>query len=108
MDIFRFSRKKKPVLMRCTQYYYEFEGAPREIRLLAKQNALDPVCPVKEMYHICHTDFMIPVKYIHKDAKQYLFHKIIPKIKNLDPNTVMGRTIKDNKDNIVTLSDFID
>ncbi len=50
---------------------------------------------------------MIPVKYIHKNAKQDRFYQIIPKIKNLTPNTVMGRTIQDNKNDIVTSSDFI-
>ncbi len=50
---------------------------------------------------------MIPVKYINKDAKQYMFYQIIPKIKKLAPNTVMERTTKDNKNDIVALSDFI-
>ncbi len=50
---------------------------------------------------------MIPVKYIHKDGKQYLFHQIKPKIKNLDPNTVMKRMYDDNENKYVIFSGFI-
>ncbi len=108
MDFFRFFRKKKPVLMRCTQCYYEFEFSKREIRLFESKNAFDPVCPIKEICHICHTGFMIPVKYTHKDGKQYTFHQIKPKIKNLDPNTVMKRMYDDNENEYVIFSGFID
>ena len=34
---------------------------------------------------------MVPVKYKDKSGNIYLFHEIKPKIKNLDPNTVMER-----------------
>jgi hypothetical protein len=108
MDIFRFFRKKRPVLMRCTGCYYEFEFSPREIRFFESKNAFDPVCPIKEICHMCHTGFMIPVKYTHRNGKQYLFHKIKPKIKNLDPDTVMERIFEDNENEIVILSGFID
>ena len=48
MDIFRLFKKKKPVLVRCTECYYEFDLSPREVRLLEKKNielekALDEV-----------------------------------------------------------------
>lgn len=91
MDISRFFKKKKTVLVRCTECCYELELSPKEIRLLEKQNANDLVCPIKELCHICHIGFMIPVKYVDRNEKEYLFHKIKPKIKNLDPNTVMER-----------------
>jgi len=61
MDIFNLLgfRKNQPVLVRCTYCYYEFHLSPREVRLLEKQNATDPVCPVKEECDICHIGFMI-------------------------------------------------
>ena len=83
--------RKNPVLLRCTECNYEFDISPREIRQLERKNKADSVCPVKGECHICHTGFMIPVKYIDNKGKQYLFHEIKPKIKNLDPNTVMKR-----------------
>ena len=44
---------------------------------------------------------MIPVNYINKHGKQFLFHKIKPKIKNLDPDTVLERILEDaDPDNI--------
>lgn len=91
MDISRFFKKKKPVLFRCTECNYELEFLPKEISFLEKQNADEPVCPLKEPCHICHIGFMIPVKYIDKNGKEYLFHKIKPKIENLDPDSVMER-----------------
>jgi len=93
MDIFRFfsKKKKQPTLIRCTHCHYEFHLSPREVRLLYTQNAGDPVCPIKELCDICHIGFMIPVKYTDKQGKVYLFSEIKPKIKNLDPNTVMER-----------------
>ena len=95
MDIFRFFKKKAPVLLRCTECAYEYELSPREVRLLEKQNAHDTVCPVHEPCHICHIGFMIPVNYTDKNGKLFLFDKIKPKIKNLDPNTVMERIFND-------------
>lgn len=91
MAFFHFFKKKEPILMRCTHCYYELDYSPKEVRLLERQNSLDPVCTVKEPCHICHIGFMIPVKYTDIYGKQYLFHEIKPKIKNLDPNTVMER-----------------
>ena len=93
MAIFRFFKKEKdtPVLIRCTECNYEDELSTKEIRLLEKQNAVDSICPVKEPCHICHIGFMIPAKYTDKKGKQYLFHEIKSKIKNLDPDTVMER-----------------
>lgn len=91
MAIIPFFKKREPVLTRCTECNYELELTPKEVCQLEKQNANDPVCPVKEECHICHIGFIIPVKYIDKRGKQYLFHEIKPKIKNLDPNTVMQR-----------------
>lgn len=91
MAFFRFFKKENPVLMRCTECNYEYELSTREVRLLEKQNAHDLVCPCKEECHICHIGFMIPVNYTDKHGKQYLYHEIKPKIKNLDPNSVMER-----------------
>ncbi len=97
MAIFSLFKKKEPVPMKCTKCRYEYDLSPREIRRLEKQNAGDPVCPVKEPCHVCHIGFMIPVQYTDKTGKQYLFHKIKPQIKNLDPNTVMQRIIEDSE-----------
>jgi hypothetical protein len=92
MGIFHFFfKKKEPLLVRCTHCYYEFHLSSREVRLLQTKNASDPVCPFKEECDICHIGFMIPVKYTDKQGKVYLFHEIKPKIKNLDPNTVIER-----------------
>lgn len=87
--------KKQPVLIRCTECHEEYELSPREVRQLEKKNAADPTCPVKEECHICHIGFMIPVKYTDRQGKQYLFHEIKPKIKNLNPNTLMERILND-------------
>lgn len=94
MDIFHFF-KKKPVLLRCTECFYEDDFSSREVRRLEKQNSMDPICPVKEQCHVCHIGFMIPVKYTDKTGKQYLFHKVKPHIKNLDPNTAMQRIFEE-------------
>lgn len=93
MGIFHFfSKKKKPTLLvRCTYCYYEFDLSPREVRLLETKNAEDPVCPVKELCDICHIGFMIPLNYTDELGKSYLFHESKPKIKNLNPHTVMER-----------------
>lgn len=45
-----------------------------------------------------HIGFMIPVKYTDKTGKQYLFHELKQKIKNLDPNTLIHR-ISENHNN---------
>ena len=42
---------------------------------------------------------MIPVNYTDKFKKQYLFHEIKPKIKNLDPNS-MSQRIFGNHNNV--------
>ena len=91
MGFIPFFKKKDPVLLRCTECNYEFDLSPREIRQLERGNRDDPVCPVREECHICHIGFMIPVKYIDSKGKQYLFHEIKPKIKNLDPDTLHER-----------------
>lgn len=95
MDIFSLFKKKPPVPLRCTECSFEYELSPREARILEKHNAQDTVCPVREPCHICHTGFMIPVNYTDKKGNQYIFHEIKPKIKNLDPNTVMERIFDD-------------
>ena len=93
MGIFNFFSKKHklPILVRCTYCYYEFDLSPREVRLLETKNAGDHVCSVKEECDICHVGFMIPVNYTDKRGKTYLFHETKPKIKNLNPDTVMER-----------------
>jgi len=98
MDIFHFfsKKKKQPTLLRCTHCNYEFHLSPREVRILETRNLGDPVCPVKEMCDICHIGFMIPVNYTDKQGNVYLFNEIKPKIKNLDPNTVMERIFGDH------------
>ena len=101
MAIFHFFNKKKPVLFRCTECYYEFELSTREVRLLEIKNCHDSICPPKEICHICHTGFMIPVKYTNKSGKQYLFHKIKPKIKKLDPNKVFESIFENPDEEIV-------
>ena len=107
MDIFNVFKRRKPVLIRCTACYYEFDLSPREVRFFEKQNAGDVLCPIKEPCHMCHIGFMIPVKYTNKDGKQYLFHEIKPKIKNLDPNTVMERIFEVADGEHVIFSGFI-
>ena len=89
MDIFNLFKKKPSVLLRCTECSTEYELSPREVRILERHNAQDTVCPVQEPCHICHTGFMIPVNYTDKKGKRYVFNEIKPKIKNLDPDTVM-------------------
>lgn len=108
MDIFRCFKQKEPALMRCTECNYELEFSSREVRLLLKQNAADPVCPIKEPCHICHIGFMIPLKYTYKDGKEYLFHQIKPKIKNLDPNTVIERIFENSDNEHVMFFGFLD
>ncbi len=49
---------------------------------------------------------MIPVKYIDKKGKQYLFHQIKPKIKNLDPNMLMERIFDDDENEYIIFSGF--
>jgi len=95
MGIFNFFKKKPPVLMRCTYCYYELDYSPKEVRLLEGQNSFDPVCTTRELCHMCHNGFMIPVKHTDMFGQQYLFHEIKPKIKNPNPNTVMERIFED-------------
>ena len=97
MGIFHFfSNKKKPVLVRCSYCYDEFYLSPREVRLLETKNTGDPVCSVKEECDMCHIGFVIPVNYTNKYGNTFLFHELKPKIKNLDPNTVMERIFGHN------------
>ncbi len=51
---------------------------------------------------------MIPVKYTDIYGKQYLFHEVKPKIKNLDPNTVMERISEHPDTEQVLFQGFID
>ena len=99
MDIIHFFRKKQPLLVRCTNCYFEFDLSPREVRLLEKKNREDPICPVKEECEMCHIGFMIPVNYTDKTGKKYQYHEIKPKIKQLDPNNLMER-IFDQADSV--------
>ncbi len=108
MAIFNLFEKQKPILCRCTHCVYEFELTPKELRLLERQNHNDPVCPVKEPCHICHIGFMIPVNYTNKEGKQFLFHQIKPKIKNLDPDTVMERIFEDADHENIQFFGFFD
>ncbi len=91
LAFFSFFKKNKPILVRCTHCYDEFELTIREVRLLKEQNKSDSICPIKEECHICHIGYVIPVKYTDKDGKEYNYSEIKPKIKNLDPDTVMER-----------------
>ena len=95
MGLFRFFFKKNPppppVLLRCSRCRFEYELSLREVRLLEQYNAQDPLCPVKEECHICHTGFMIPVNYTNPAGKTFRYHELKPKIKELDPNTLMER-----------------
>lgn len=102
MAIFPFLNKKKPVLFRCTQCYYEFELPQKQVHQLENQNHDDPICPLKEICHMCHSGFMIPVKYTNKNGKIYLFHEIKPKIKKLDPDTVF-KSIFEHPDNEIIM-----
>jgi len=47
---------------------------------------------------------MIPVNYTDKKGKRYVFHEIKPKIKNLDPGTVMERIFDDPDKEMVYFS----
>ncbi len=91
MDILSLFKKQEPVLMRCTLCSFEYPISAREAHYLEKHNAKDSVCPIKEECHICHTGFMIPVSYTNKSGKTFLYNKIKPKIKNLDPDTAVQR-----------------
>lgn len=85
-----FREEFKQGLMRCTYCYEEMDFSARQVRMLMA-TTYDPVCTIKDECHLCHTGFMVPVKYKDKSGNIYLFHEIKPKIKNLDPNTVMER-----------------
>ena len=102
MAIFPLLNKKEPILFRCTECGFEFKLSIRQVRKLERKNCHDPVCPPKELCHICHMGFMIPVKYTNKSGKEYLFHKIKPKIKNIDPNTAL-EDIFQNPDNEIIM-----
>jgi hypothetical protein len=91
MGIIHFFSKKKPVLLRCTNCYFEYDLSPREVRLLEKKNRQDPICSLKEECEICHVGFMIPVNYTDKNGKKYLYHEVKPEIKQLDSDTIMQR-----------------
>ena len=91
MGIMHLFRTRQPVLLRCTNCYFEDDFSPQEIRRLERQNHNDPICPVKAECDIGHIGFMIPVDYTDKTGKTYRFHEIKPHIQHLDPNTVMER-----------------
>lgn len=91
MDILSCFKKSPPVLLRCTECEYEDEFSLPELRRLAKHQPQDSPCPFQTECHICHLGFMIPVDYSAPDGKHYRFHEIKPKIKSLDPKTLMER-----------------
>ena len=91
MAFIHFFSKGKPVLLRCTNCYFEYDLSPKEVRLLEKKNRQDPICPLKEECEICHIGFMIPVNYTDKNNKISLYHEVKPKIKHLDTDTLMQR-----------------
>ena len=91
MAIFHFFSKRQPVLVRCTNCYFEYNLSHREVRLLEKKNWEDPICPVKEECEICYIGFTIPVNYTDKNGKKYLYHEVKQNVKQLDPDTVMQR-----------------
>lgn len=102
MDIFRLLKKRTPVLMRCTYCYEEMDFSAKQVRMLMAKNTYDPVCSIKEECHYCHIGFVIPVKYKDNSGNTFLFHEIKPKIKNLDPNTVMERIFQLHDDETIT------
>jgi hypothetical protein len=95
MGIFHCFFKNKlpthPVHLKCTACDFEYNLSPREVRRLERKNARDPVCPVKIECHICHTGLMIPLLYTNPEGKLFRYHDLKPKIKNLDPNTLLER-----------------
>ena len=88
MDFLNLLKTRKPVLMRCTLCYGEAYLSNREVRTLESQNTIDSICPIKLECPICNCGFLIPVNYTDKLKKQYLYHEIKPKTKNLDHNTI--------------------
>ena len=88
MVFFNLLKNRKPVLSRCTHCYEEAYLSKREVRTLESENDLDSICPVILTCIICHIGLLIPVNYTDKSKKQYLFHEIKPKLKNLDLNTI--------------------
>ncbi|MFQ6084571.1 MAG: hypothetical protein ACE5WD_14625 [Candidatus Aminicenantia bacterium] len=95
MAISNLFKKQKNILFRCSYCYFEYTLSLTQVRLLERLNHSDPICQPKEPCHICHIGFMIPVNYTNKQGKQFLFHQIKPKIKNLDPDTVMERILEE-------------
>ena len=108
MAIFSLFKKQKPVLFRCTHCYDEIELTIKEVRFLECQNPFDPVCRLKDLCHICHTGFIIPVNYTDKQSNQFLFHQIKPKIKNLDPDTVWERIMANSDPENIQFFGFLD
>lgn len=94
MDIFKWLKKQKadapPTLLRCTCCEYEMEYTDRELRLMARRTTPSSPCPFMDLCHICHTGFMVPIRY-EMDGKLYLFDEIKPLVKNLDPKTAWIR-----------------
>lgn len=80
MGIFHFFKKKPPVLFRCTHCNDEFELSLKKVRLLERQNSFDPVCTAKELGHICHIGFVIPVNHTDIFGIHYLFHELNQKL----------------------------
>jgi len=108
MAILNFFKKQKPVLFRCTYCYEEIELPTKELRFLEALNPFDLVCRLKDLCPMCHTGFIIPVKYTDKQGNQFLFHQIKPKIKNLDPDTVMERILADADPENIQFFGFLD
>lgn len=91
MDIFKWFKPPPPdTMLRCTKCGYELEYTDNELRLMAKRATPSSPCPFMDLCHICHTGFMVPIRY-EKDGKIYLFEQIKPLVKNLDPKTAFIR-----------------
>lgn len=81
MDIFRVFKKKHPIVLRCTECDDCFEITPKQLCLLEKINAKNPICPVIHPCSIC-TGALIPLKYTDKKGNLYLYQQVKQKIIN--------------------------
>lgn len=101
MGIFNWFKKHPPVLFRCTYCYEELDLPFKDLCFLEALNPFDQVCRLKDLCHICHTGFIIPVNFTDNQGNRFLFHEIKPKILNLDPDTAWQRILEDtNPENI--------
>ena len=76
---------------RCTYCDYEDLFSEREIRNIQKDNKNDPQCDIRVECEICHNGYQIPIEYIDKRGKLYLYDKIKPNITNPDAKKLMQR-----------------